>query len=56
MAGPIHLAACLQYFPKQWFRLAIAALSVVEQGQVVEATQGDRMAGPSTSRLACSAS
>ena len=46
MAGPEHLAARLQRFLIQRLCLAVAALSDVEKGQVVEAGQRVRMAGP----------
>src|SRR5215831_5780033 len=46
MAGPEHLAARLQRFPIERLRLAVAALGVVEKGQVVEAGQRVRMAEP----------
>jgi hypothetical protein len=43
---PEHLAACLQRFFEERLGFAIAALSLVEQGQVVEAGEHIRMARP----------
>jgi dihydroneopterin aldolase len=46
MAGPEHLAARLQRFAIERLRLHVAALVLVQKGQVVEAGQRVRVAGP----------
>jgi hypothetical protein len=46
MARPEHLAASLQRFPVERLRLAVAALGVVEESQVIKADQRSLMARP----------